>query len=138
MAATGEMTSKQIDEILAKKPLKRYAYTIRTLLEEEELWGLFDGEGWLLMDVDADAETSAFVLFPHEAFAEIFRNQAGYEDYAVTSLDLHEFMEWLEDFEQENILVAVFPTPDLEATVVSAAKLKAELLEAFEKEEDNE
>lgn len=132
------MTSKQIDEILAKKPLKRYAYTVRTLLQEEELWGLFDDEGWLLMDVDESAEVSAFVLFPHEAFAEIFRNQAGYEEYRVTPLDLHEFMEWLDDFERENILVAVFPTPDLEATVVSATKLKEEFLKAFDQEEDQE
>jgi hypothetical protein len=132
------MTSKQIDEILAKKPLKRYAYTVRTLLQEEELWGLFDGEGWLLVEVGGSAETSAFVLFPHEAFAEIFRNQAGYEEYAVTPLDLSEFIEWLADFEREGIQVAVFPTPDLEATVVNASALREEFLKAFEQEEDNE
>lgn len=116
------LTNKQIDEILTQKPLRRYTYTVRTLLQEEELWGLFDGEGWLLLDVmDKEVTASAFVLFPHREFAEIFCHQVGCEGYTVAPLDLNEFLECLNDFEGQNIQVAVFPSSDFEATVVRAS-----------------
>ncbi len=133
------LTSKQIEEILARKPLKRYRYFVRVVAQEEVVWSLADEEeGWLLMDVAADTPETAFVVFPHEAFAERFRNQSGFETFRVTAIDLYEYMEWLDDFASEKIRVAVFPSPDLEGAVIAAEELKNDLLSELKTQADAE
>lgn len=130
------MTSKQIDEILAKTPLKRYKYFMRTAVKEEQIWSLSNDEGWLLLDLASNQDKSAFAVFPHEEFAEIFHRQVGYEGFSAVPLDLYEFIEWLDGLEAEHIEVAVFPTPDLQSVVVRAAHLKDDFQAEFDKDKD--
>ncbi len=132
------LTSKQVDEILARSPLKRYKYFVRTVAREEEVWGLADEEGWLMMDVASNPEESAFLAFPQEEFAEHFRNQAGFENFQVAPIDLYEFLEWLDDMEEDNILIGVFPSSNMEGAVVKAAELKSDFLALFSQEEEQD
>ncbi len=94
------LTQKQIEEILAKKPENRYKYFIRTVAAEEEVWGLADKEGWLLLE-DDDDDTEVLAVFPNPEFAEIFREKGGFGEFEVEALVLYELMEWLDDFEIE-------------------------------------
>lgn len=57
------LTKNQIEEILAKKPESRYKYFVRTVVAEEEVWGLADEEGWLLLE-DKD-DTDVLAVFPN-------------------------------------------------------------------------
>ncbi len=131
-----QLNQKQIDEILARKPESRYKYFIRTVVAEEEVWGLADEEGWLLLEVEED-DTEVLAVFPNPEFAAIFREKGAFEEFTVEPLDLMEFMEWLDDFEQENMKVAVFPTPDFQCAVMPPEKLKSDFEHEFQKEEDN-
>lgn len=131
-----QLNQKQISEILARKPESRYKYFIRTAVAEEEVWGLADEEGWLLLEVEED-DTEVLAVFPNPEFATIFREKGGFEEFTVEPLDLMEFMEWLDDFEQENMKVAVFPTPDFQCAVMPPERLKADFEHEFQKEEDN-
>ncbi len=72
----GQLSQKQIEEILAKKPEKRYNYFIKSVCEEEEVWGLADDEGWLLLEDDED-DSEVLAVFPYPEFAEIFRANGG-------------------------------------------------------------
>ena len=49
-----QLTEKQVEEILSKRPESRYKYFIRTVVQEEEVWGLMDEEGWLTYAGRAD------------------------------------------------------------------------------------
>lgn len=129
------MTQKQLEEILAKKPESRYKYFIKTVVAEEEIWGLADEEGWLLLE-DGDDDTDVLAVFPDPEFAAVFREKGGFEEFQVEALDLYEFLEWLNDFEKEGMKIAVFPTPDFQSAVMTPARLRADFKEEFDKEQD--
>lgn len=131
------LTPKELDEILARKPESRYKYFIRTVAEEEEVWGLTDEEGWLMLEVDGEKE-DAIAVFPLESFAEVFRQAGELDGFVVEALDLREFMEWLDDLEEKGIKVAVFPTPNFQSAVVRAAIVRDDFKAQFDKEEANE
>lgn len=128
-----QLSQKQIEEILAKKPEKRYNYFIKTVCAEEEVWGLADDEGWLLLEDDED-DTEVLAVFPSPEFAEIFRTKGEFEEFKVASLDLYEFVDWLDDFEKEKMKVAVFPTPDFQSAVMTPQQLKDDFQTEFDKE----
>lgn len=130
-----KLTQKQVDEILAKKPENRYKYFIRTVAAEEEVWGLADEEGWLLLEDDED-DTDVLAVFPYPEFAEVFREKGEFDEFQVAALDLNEFLEWLDDFEKEKMKIAVFPTPDFQSAVMTPERLKADFQTEFDKEQE--
>jgi hypothetical protein len=129
-----QLTFTQIQETLAKKPESRYKYFIRTVVTEEEVWGLTDDEGWLMLEDDED-NTDVFAVFPNAEFAEIFREKGGYDEFRVEAMDVFEFIEWLDDFEEEKMKVGVFPTPDFQCAVMTPARMKEDFEKEFEKEQ---
>lgn len=129
----GQLTYTQIQETLARRPESRYKYFIRTVIAEEEVWGLTDDEGWLMLEDDEDG-TDVIAVFPNAEFAAIFREKGEYEEFKVEALDVFEFVEWLDDFEVEKIKVGVFPTPDFQCAVMTPAKLKEDFKVEFDKE----
>jgi hypothetical protein len=128
-----QLTYTQIQETLAKKPESRYKYFIRTVVTEEEVWGLADDEGWLMLE-DDDDDSDVIAVFPNAEFAAIFREKGEFEEFRVEALDLYEFLEWLDDFETEKIKVGVFPTPDFQCAVMTSERLKMDFQVEFDKE----
>ena len=128
------LTNKVIQEILAKKPESRYKYFVRTVISEEEVWGLADEEGWLMLEDDSDG-TGVLAVFPNPEFASVFQAAGDFEDFQVEPLDLAEFMEWLDDFEKEKMKVAVFPTPDMQSAVMTPERLRDDFKKEFDKEQ---
>ncbi len=127
------LTQKEIAEVLAKKPENRYKYFIRQVCKEEEVWGLADVEGWLMLEVDED-DTDVLAVFPNREFAEIFREKGGFEEFQVETLDLYEFVDWLDDLTKQKMKVAVFPTPDFQSTVIEPERIKEDFQVEFDKE----
>lgn len=132
-----QLTFTQIQETLAKKPESRYKYFIRTVVTEEEVWGLADDEGWLMLEDDEDG-TDVIAVFPNAEFAAIFKEKGEYEEFRVEALDLYEFLEWLDDFEEEKIKIGVFPTPDFQCAVMTSERLRDDFQKEFDKEQQNE
>ena len=128
-----QLTKKQIDEILVRKPESRYKYFIRTTVAEEEVWGLADEEGWLMLEDDSD-DTDVLAVFPNPEFAVVFQEAGGFGDFKVEALDLYEFLEWMEDLEEQKIKVGVFPTPDFQCAVMTPDRLVEDYQAAFDKE----
>lgn len=130
-----QLTKKEIEEILAKKPENRYKYFIRTVAAEEEVWGLADEEGWLMLEIEGE-EGDALAVFPNPEFAEIFRKEGDFEEFQVEVLDLYEFFEWLDDFEEQKMRVAVFPTPNFQSAVMQPKVVREDFEAEFEKEHE--
>ena len=128
-----KLNQKQIEEILAKKPENRYKYFIKTIVAEEEVWGLADDEGWLLLEVEGENQ-DALAVFPNPEFAEIFQKEGAFSDMRVEVLDLYEFQEWLDDFITQKMKVAVFPTPAFQSAVMRPEVILDDLEVEFEKE----
>jgi Protein of unknown function (DUF2750) len=131
-----QLTDKQIEETLARRPESRYKYFIRTVMAEEEVWGLTDEEGWLMLEDDEDG-TDVIAVFPNPEFAEVFKKSGDYAEFKPEALDLYEFVDWLEDFEKEKMKVGVFPTPDFQCAVMPPARLRDDFQAAFDKEDEN-
>ena len=83
------LTQKEIAGVLAKKPENRYKYFIKHVCREEEVWGLADVEGWLMLEDDEDG-TDVLAVFPAPEFAAIFREKAGFEEFQVEVLGVLE------------------------------------------------
>jgi hypothetical protein len=132
-----QLTYTQIQETLARRPESRYKYFIRTVVTEEEVWGLLDEEGWLMLEDDEDG-TDVIAVFPNIEFADIFKEKGGYEEFKAEPLDIFEFVEWLDDFEKEKMKVGVFPTPDFQCAVMTPARVRDDLQAQFDKEKGEE
>ena len=129
------LTQKEITEVLAKKPENRYKYFIKSVMKEEEVWGLADKEGWLMLEDDED-DTDVLAVFPYPEFATIFREKGGFEEFQVEALDLYEFVDWLTDLEEQKMKVAVFPTSDFQSTVLTPDRIKEDFQIEFDKEQE--
>lgn len=135
------LTPKQIEEILAKKPEKRYNYFIKTVVETEEIWGLADqDDGWLMLEDDEDTNASDVIaVFPQREFAEHFCKAGAFEDeFKAEPIDLYEFMEWLEDFEADGVTVGVFPTPDFQCAVMYPQRVADDLNAELDKQDGDQ
>jgi len=131
-----QLTKKEIEEILARKPESRYKYFIRTVAAEEEVWGLADEEGWLMLEIEGEVG-DALAVFPNPEFVEIFRKEGGFEEFQIEALDLYEFFEWLEDFGEQKMKVAVFPTPNFQSAVMRPEIVREDFEAEFAKEQGN-
>jgi len=129
------LTYTEFNEILRKKPENRYKYFVKRAVAEEEVFGLFDDEGWLILEQD---DKDVMLLFPDLEFAEYFRKEGGFDDFRVENLDLIELMEWLDDFKNEGLMVAAFPTPDFLSVVIQPETLKTDIQELLDREEGEE
>ncbi|TNE59267.1 MAG: DUF2750 domain-containing protein [Bacteroidetes bacterium] len=128
------MLPPEIEKIFKRPGEKRYDYFIKEVVKNEEVFGLADEEGWALLGDDLDADI--LPLFPTAGFAEAFRQGADLREYQVEILDLNELMSWLEDMEEDNLLIAVLPNAHLNGAVVEPAHLRADLQREFDKESD--
>ncbi len=127
-----QLNQEDITKLFKKPGEKRYDYFIKKVVENEEVYGLADEEGWALLGDDSDADI--LPLFPAPEFAEAFRQAADFDEYKVETLDVSELMDWLDDMEKDKLLVAVFPNPGLNGAVVEPKHLKADIQKEFDKE----
>ena len=129
-----QLYPRDVERILQKSGEGRYRYFVKTVCEEEEVWGLADEEGWLMLEEEDDESKDALVVFPNPEFAALFKEKGDYEEFQVECLDLYEFVDWLEDFEEQKLNVAVFPTPELQCAIMTPERLKEDFQAEFDKE----
>ncbi len=119
---------EEIEKLFKKPGEKRYAYFIKTVADTEEVFGLADEEGWLLLGDDDNEEGEDILpLFPGAEFAERFRVEHGFEEYGIGIVDVNELLEWLDEMEEENMVVAVFPDLLASGVVTKPANLKEDI-----------
>lgn len=118
-----EVNKKQFEAVVALPAKERYGHFIKRVADAEEAWGLRSEGGWALA---ADEQNEVFPLWPHPQYAQACA--AG--DWAASSperLSLGEVMDLLGRLEENQLGVAVFPTPQGKGIVVSPAELRRHL-----------
>jgi len=131
----GKLKADEIAKLFKKPGEKRYDYFIKKVADTEEVFGLGDDDGWAMLGDDDDADI--IPVFPHAETAEAFRLAAGFDEYRVDSLDVNELLDWLDDMEEDKMLVAVFPNTDFNGAVVDPAMLKEDLEKELEKYDED-
>jgi len=122
----------KISNIFSLSSEERYGYLLRTIAECEEIWVIRD-KGKLVTLGDKDALVS-IPVWPEKEFAEFFLAD-DWKGYAVESVEIYDFLEWLDGLQQDAIKIAGFPIPDVKCVVVQAGEMKSHLLEELQQYE---
>lgn len=126
-----QINAADVEKYFKRPGEKRYEYFVKKVADSEEVFGLADDEGWAMLGDDEDADI--IPLFPYAEFAEAFRQAADFQEFKVESIDLNELLEWLDDMENDGMLVAVLPNTQFNGAVVEPSHLKKDLLQELEK-----
>jgi Protein of unknown function (DUF2750) len=104
------MNQKKIESVIKLPINERYDYFVRKVAEFDEVWGLFDTNGWAIM---TDNEKRVVVPFwPEEEFAKICCTDQ-WSSYLPKMIPLSAFVEkWLPGMKQDNRVVNIFYTPE--------------------------
>jgi hypothetical protein len=126
MSKTYILTKTEFEAICALEGPQRYEHFIKRVADWESVWGLRDEEGWVA--AGDDEGNSGFPVWPHPDFAAACAIEE-WADNQPAPIDVHEFVEdWLPNMAEENVTIAVFPTPALRGVMVSASELQEHLL----------
>ena len=111
--------------ILKLSPQDRYRYFIPKVADFEEVWLVYDNGQYVTL---GDKEDQIVLpVWPEKEFAELMLTD-DWKDYTIKSMNVHEFVEWLDSLEEEGYKIAGFPDIDLKGVVVTADEMKNHLV----------
>jgi hypothetical protein len=119
------MHPDKLKNILNLSPQDRYGYFIRKVADTEEVWMIKESEEYVTLG-DNDEQVT-IPVFPEKEFAELLLTD-DWSNCTVETLDVRQFMEWLDKLQQEKVKIAAFPTEDFNAVVVKPDEMKNHLL----------
>lgn len=119
---------KEIEAVLNLNKQKRYKYFIKKVVDNERIWGLYNGK-WKLVD---DCGKSYLVLWPYKKFIELCTKTDGTK-YSPKQIDIDYFVEeMLEELKDNDINICVFLTKNDSGLCLDADNLEKDLLEEME------
>lgn len=125
-----KVSKKEMEALLESPSSERYAYTIKRIVDWEEVWALYQ-DGWALAAND-DGEV-VFSLWPAKEYA-LLCAQGGWKDYEAASIDLDDLIEeLLPQLKEDNIKISIFNTPALKGVVVEVDHFLYDLNKELEK-----
>jgi hypothetical protein len=119
------MNATEIDNVFKLPGEQRLALFLENTAKNKTVFGISDEEGWALLGDNDD--TDILPLFYDADLAESFRKAAGFEGYEVEMLELEELLEWLEDLDEDGMMIAICPNTRFEGAIVEPAQLRADL-----------
>lgn len=123
------MNIKEFEAVSKLVGSKRYEYFIKKVVDNEELWGLYN-DGWAM--VADEYENPMIPFWPRKEFAEACCLEQ-WDGYNAESIDLYEFIAgWLVDMEKNGLCAAIFYTKEDKGVVVKPQKLTEDLNEELE------
>ena len=124
------MTPTEVANFFKQPGEKRLAKFLETAHQEQCVFGISDDEGWAMLGDDDD--TDIVPIFHDHSVAEAFRKAAGFDDCAVEKVPMDELLEWLDEMEEDEMMVAVCPNTRYEGAIVEPSQLKADLIKKIE------
>ena len=105
--------------------LKRYEYWVKKVADQEEVWSLWQEDAWALAGDDAGRQ---FVpVWPHSRYAALCA-QGAWAGYQPKAIDLNAWLDrWIPGMEQDQRLLAVFPTPKDKGVPMEPRRLEKDL-----------
>lgn len=121
------MDDEHYERVLAFNDDQRYAYFVSHVVEGNRVFGLMRGDDqWLVWEVEESGDRDVFPVWPHPRLAEAAAGD-DHPGFAPQFTDLDEFLRFLDDLQQEEVLVGVMPYPDGSQLIVEPADLKGDL-----------
>lgn len=121
------LTADDIKKLSAMDAEQRYDYTINAIVDLEEVWILADDNGFVLMTAE---DQNCIPVWPHAEIAQLWvsGDWANCQPHAV---DLATWLDkWTPGLHNDEMMVAVFPSPNAPDFLVSPEELAETILEA--------
>lgn len=119
------MHPDKLKNIQLLSPQDRYGYLIRKVADTEEVWLIqYNGQYVTLGD---NNEQVIIPVWPEKELAELLLTD-DWKNCTLESIEVHDFIDWLDQLGQDKTKVAGFPMADLNAVVVDAEEMKNHLL----------
>ena len=115
----------EIKSVLLLKAPQRYVHWIKKVADEQQLWSLWQEGGWALA---GDTTGRQLVpVWPHSKYAELCA-EGPWAGYQPRSIALDAWLNrWIPGMEEDQRLVAVFPTPSDKGICVEPERLEQDL-----------
>ncbi|WP_294345002.1 DUF2750 domain-containing protein [uncultured Clostridium sp.] len=99
------MNNKEFEAVIKLSASKRYEYFIKKVVDEEEVWGLYD-DGWAMTE---DDEGNKMIPFWHKREFAKFCAIDEWSGYIPECIDLYKFIDnWLIDMKNDKIKPSIF------------------------------
>ena len=109
----------------------RFAFLINKITEHKEVWLLEAEDASFAMFEDNEGR-SFIPVWPEKEFAEQFSND-DWDGYVAERMGLGEFLEWMQELKEDEILIGAFPYLDQKALAVDPIDMKNQILQAAKK-----
>jgi len=115
----------EIKAVLVLGPSERYAYWVKKVADQHQVWSLWQEGGWALT---GDAMNCILVpVWPHFKYAELCAEGA-WAGYQPRSIPLEDWLNrWIPGMQQDRRQVAVFPTISDKGICVEPKRLEQDL-----------
>ena len=101
---------------------EKYEYLLKTCAYNKEIWLLKATEDMYAMVEDASGQ-GYLPVWPGEKQALLLTND-DWSEYKVEKMPIFEFINWLPELENDEILIAAFPGVDMQIIPVNPLDLK--------------
>ena len=129
---TWNPTDREVESLISSEASKRYEYFVHHVADEQQLWGLSDGNDGFAGGKDDASGALTFSVWPHRRYAEAM--QETWPDRTPEAIGIGEWLdEWSVQLPEDGLLVAVFPTPEGKTVPVEPGQLAADLREELAK-----
>jgi len=119
------MHSKQLESVFKLESKERYGYLIRKVADFEQIFLIAYKKGdYVTCGTDG---SKCIPVWPELEFAKEFLN-SDWKKFKVVSVELDDFLEWLDKLESESYLIGGFPNQELNSIVVTPFDMKNHLI----------
>ncbi len=119
------MSEAAMQGVLTLSAPERYQYLVHRAAEWGEAWGLRTEEGWVVVEIDG---MDCFCLWPSDDFARSCAVEE-WDECIPERISLQELLdELLPALQEDNLRLAVFPTPGTETALVDARDFRDHLV----------
>ena len=126
-----KLSQKQIEAVTELPGPKYYEHFVKVIVDWEEVWGLYQDDGWALASTDDGQEV--FLLWPAKEYAQLC-TETVWSGYEPESFSLEDLMsELLPKLKADGVLPGVFGTPSKKGVTPTVDQLLADLNEELEK-----
>lgn len=106
----------------------RYSYLINEVIKNKQIWLLQTVDKLFAMFEDNSGQ-SYIPVWPEKEYAQSFAEE-DWEGYTPTNMGLWEFIDWLKELKEDDIMIGAFPQANMEAMAVDPLAFKEQLLHA--------
>jgi hypothetical protein len=137
--AMKRVNDKEFAAVSALPAPERYGHFVGQVADWQEVWSLRAPSGWMIVGDDEGRE--CVPVWPHKCYAEACAT-GEWEGFEAAAIPLSRWLEaWIPGISRDGRAVAVFPVSGGRGIVVTAERLRDDLLEAsrqFLRDEESE